>query len=47
MNSFKSLDAVSRMGSNLEMFRDMGKTGSKVVLFCIIGNSRDYVKLGN
>ena len=48
MNSFKSLDAVSKVGSNLEMFRDMGKTlCSKVVLFFIIGNSRDSVKLEN
>ena len=47
MNSFKSLDAVSKVGSNFEMFKDMGRTCSKVVLFFIIGNSRDSVKLGN
>ena len=46
MNSFKSLDAVSKVVSNLEMFRDMGKTCSKVVLIIIIGNSRNSVKLG-
>ena len=39
MNHFKSLDAVTKVGSDLEMFRDMGKTCSKVVLFFIIGNS--------
>ena len=31
MNSFKPLDAVSKVVSNLEMSRDMGKTCSKVV----------------
>ena len=47
MNSFKSLDAVSKVESNLEIFKNMGKICSKVVLFFIIGNSRDFVKLGN
>ena len=46
MNSFKSLDAVSKVGSNLEMFRNMGKIYSKVVLFFIIRTSRDSIKLG-
>ena len=41
MNSFKLLDAVSKVGSNLETFRDMGKTCLKVVLFFINRNSRD------
>ena len=47
MNSFKAIDAISKVGSNLGMFRDMDKTCSKVVLFFIIENSRDSVKLGN
>ena len=41
MNSFKLPDAVSKVGSNLETFKDVGKVCSKVVLFPIIGNSRD------
>ena len=44
MNSFKSLDAVSKVKSNLEIFRDMHKICSKAVLLFIIGNSRDSVK---
>ena len=47
MNSFKSPDAVSKVESNLEMFKNMGKICLKVVLFFIIETSRDYVKLGN
>ena len=46
MNSFNLLDAVSKVESHLKIF-DMGKICSKVVLFFIIGNSRDSVKLGN
>ena len=38
---FKSLDAVSKGESNLETFKDMGRVSLKVVLFFIIGNSRD------
>ena len=45
MNSYKSLDAVSKVESNLEIFKDMGKICSKVVLFFIIESSRDSVKL--
>ena len=30
MNSFKSLDAVSKVESNLEIFKDMGNIYSKV-----------------
>ena len=41
INSFRSLDAVSQVGSDLEIFREMGKVCSKVVLFLIFGNSRD------
>ena len=33
MNSFKSLHEVSKVQSNLEMFRDMGKICSNVILF--------------
>ena len=40
-------DAISTVGSYLETFKDMGRICSKVVLFLIIGNSRDSVKLGN
>ena len=47
MNSFRSPDAVSKVGSNLETFKDMDKVCSKVVLFLMIGNSRDSVKLGS
>ena len=47
MNSLRLLDAVSKVGSNLEIFKEMGKVYSKVVLFLITGNSRDCVKLGN
>ena len=32
MNSFKTLHAVSKVGSNLDMFRDIGKICSKVSL---------------
>ena len=44
---FRLLDAVSKVGSNLETFKDMAKVCSKVVLCLMIGNSRDSVKLGN
>ena len=44
---FRFLDAVSKVGSNLEIFKDMGKVCSKAVLFLMIGNSRDSVKWGN
>ena len=47
MNSLKSLDAVGKVESNLEIFKDISKICSKVVLFFIIGNPRDSVKLGN
>ena len=47
MKSFKSLDAVSRVESNLETFKDIGRVYLKVVLFFIIGNSRDSVRLKN
>ena len=40
MKSFKSLDAVSKVESNLEIFKDIGRVCLKVVLFLIIGNSR-------
>ena len=33
--------------TNLEIFKDMGKICSKVILFLIIENSRDSVRLGN
>ena len=33
INSFRSLDAVSKGGSNLEIFREMGRVCSKVVFF--------------
>ena len=46
INSFRSLDAVSKVGSNLEILKEMGKVCSKIVLFLIIRNSRDSVKLG-
>ena len=41
MNSFKLLDAFNKVESNIEIFKDMGKVCSKVVLFFIIGNSRE------
>ena len=47
MNSFKLHVAISKVESNLEIFKDMGKIFSKVVLFFIIRNSRDSVKLEN
>ena len=47
MNSFRSLDVVSKVGSNLEIFREMGRVWSNTVLSLITGNSRDSVKLGN
>ena len=47
MKSFKLLDAVIKVESNLETFKVMGKVCLKVVLFFIIGNSRDSVKFGN
>ena len=47
MKSFKLLDAVSKAESNLETFKDMGKVCSNIVLFYIIGNPRDSVKLGH
>ena len=45
MKSFKSLDALSKVDSNLETFMDICKVCLKVVLFFIIGNSRDPVIL--
>ena len=47
MKSFKSLDAVSKVESNLETFKDIGKVCLKVVLLFIIGNSSDSVRLEN
>ena len=47
MKSFKFFGAVSRSESNLDTFRNIGRVHSKVVLFFIIGNSRDSVKLVN
>ena len=47
MNSFRSVDAVSKVLSNLEMFQEMGRACLNVVLVLIIGNSRDSIKLGN
>ena len=47
MKSFKSLDAVSKVESNLETFMDIGKVCLKVVLFFIIRNSRDSFRLEN
>ena len=47
MKSFKLFDAVSKVEANLETFKDIGKVCLKVVLFFIIGNSRDSVKFGN
>ena len=41
---FQVIWAVSKVGSNLEMLKDMGKICSNVILFFIIGNSRDSVK---
>ena len=39
MKSFKLFDAVSKVKSNLETFKDMGKVCLKVALFFIIENS--------
>ena len=47
MKYFKSLDTASKVKSSLETFKDIGRDCFKVVLFFIIGNSRDSVKLGN
>ena len=47
MNSFRSVDAVSNILSNLKMFKETGRVCLDVVLFLIIGNSRDSIKLGN
>ena len=38
---------MQSVGSNLETFKDMGRICSKVVLFLVIGNSRDSAKFGN
>ena len=46
IKSLKLLDAVSRLESNLDTFKDIGRLCSKVVLFFIIGKSRDPVRLG-
>ena len=45
IKSFKSLDAVSNVQSNLETFKDIGKVCWKVVLLFIISSS-DSVRLG-
>ena len=37
MNSFKLLDVVSKVVSNLEMFKNIGNICSKVILFFMIG----------
>ena len=47
MKSFKLLDEVSKVESNLDISKDISRVCSKMVLFFIIGNSRDYVELGN
>ena len=39
--SFRSVDAVSNIWSNLEIFKEMARVCSKVVLFLITRNSRD------
>ena len=44
---FRSVDAVSNVLSNLEMFKETGKICSDVVLFLIIRSSSDSVKFGN
>ena len=36
MKSFKALDAVSKVESNLETFKDIGKVCLKIVLLFII-----------
>ena len=43
MNSFRSVDAVSNILSNLEMVRETGRVCLNVVLFLIPGNPRDSV----
>ena len=45
--SFKSLDAVSKLESNLETFKGIGKGCLKVVLPSISGNLSDSVRLEN
>ena len=47
MDSFRLFDAISRVLSNLVMFKEIGRVCSKVVLFLIKENSRDSFKLGN
>ena len=48
VNKFLTLfDVASKVESSLEIFREMGRVCSKVVLFLINRNSRDLVKLGN
>ena len=47
INSFRLLDVVSKVGSILEIFKEMGRICSSIVLFLINRNSRDSVKLGN
>ena len=47
MNCSRLIDAVTNVLSNLELFREMGRVCLNVVLFLIIGNSGDFIKLGN
>ena len=47
IKSFKLLDDVSILESNLDTFKDIGKVCLKVVLLFIIVNSIDSVRLGN
>ena len=41
------MDAVSKLESNLDIFKNIGRVCLKVVLLFIIGNSGDSVRLGN
>ena len=43
MESLKLLEAVCKVESNLETFKDMGRVCLNMFLFFIIGNSRDSV----
>ena len=43
---FRLLDAVSNVGLNLEIFKEMGRVCSNIILSLITGNSRDSCQIG-
>ena len=46
IKSFRWMGAVSKLESNLETFKDISKVCLDMVLFFLIGKSRDSVRLG-